>query len=224
MKTKKTKRRPTPSKGYWGRNAEERLRLRKKYEEVSLTELTPWKENPRFNEDAVPRVAALIKEHGWAGTIVATPDGVIRAGHTRYAAVMMLGWKTVPVHWRNFPSKQAAEDYALADNKSGEWADWDSAKLRKLFANRSKVNPVALERSTGFQRQEIDWIQGPGEGTDGEESPAEQPLAFPKWMETAARYGYTYACRVRHKRPKTWALIKDRELTKFHTWFQQQEK
>ena len=148
-------------KGYWGRNPKEIRRLKNRIEEVSISKLRPWADNPRFNEDSVPRVAELIQEHGFAGVIIATPDGVIRAGHTRFAAMKLLGMKTIWVHWKNFPSKQAAEDYALADNKANEWADWDHTKLAKLFKNRQKKDLALLERLTGFQQTEIMW-QGKG--------------------------------------------------------------
>jgi len=127
------------------------------YEEVLLTVLTPWGDNPRFNADAVPMLADLIRKHGFAGVIVATPDGVIRAGHTRYAALKHLGWEKVWVHWKDFDSEEEAENFALADNKAGEWASWDHAKLAKLFRSRVMVEMKELEASTGFRQQEIQW-------------------------------------------------------------------
>lgn len=214
MKKTKKKKKTTPTIGHWGHNAEERLRLGKKYEEVSLTALKPWRENPRFNEDAVPKVAALIKEHGWAGVIVATPDGVIRAGHTRYAAARMLGMQTVQVHWRNFATPQAAEDYALADNKAGEWADWDSGKLAKLFKQRAKVNLVKLERITGFSRQDIDFFRNP----DTVEESKSKPLVVPAWFQLAAEYAYLRGCKRAGKKPRAWATVKEREVDRLQTW------
>lgn len=142
---------------FWGRNETERSRLESEYELVSLDELKPWKENPRINRDAIPVVAELIKKHGFAGVIIATPDGTIRAGHTRFEALKLLGRTEVHVHWMNFPSEEAADDFALADNKSGEWADWDHAKLSKMFGERRQADLKELEKATGFKRQEIEW-------------------------------------------------------------------
>jgi len=145
---------PSNDKGHWGKTRLEEERLRRQFEKVPLSLLRPWEDNPRINEDAIPRLAELIAEHGFAGVIIATPDGVIRAGHTRYAAVKRLGWDKIPVEWKNFPSVEAAEAYALSDNKSGEWADWDHAKLAKMFKNRVTAD---LERLSGFQKNQIDW-------------------------------------------------------------------
>ncbi len=143
-----------PLKGFWGRNPLERERLRQRHEYVRLCDLKEWKDNPRHNEDAVPQLMKLIQEHGWAGMIVATPDGVIRAGHTRFKAVKKLGHDRIWVHWKNFPSEKAAEAFALADNKSSEWSTWDHAKLARLFKKRLSVD---VQRLTGFQRSQIEW-------------------------------------------------------------------
>lgn len=170
LKTRKS----TKKAGFWGKTRTERERLDRRFEEVPLDQLTPWEDNPRINEHVVPRLCELIKEHGFAGVIIATPDGVIRAGNTRYLAVKELGWETIPVEWRNFESEEAAEQYALADNKSGEWAEWDNKKLAKLFKKRASVDLEKWERATGFSKTEIEW-QG---------APAVDPDALPEWEET----------------------------------------
>lgn len=138
-------------------------RIRKGYEEVDLTALRPWKDNPRNNETAIDRVAELIKHHGFAGVLVATPDGTIRAGHTRFAALLKLqkdpeyrGVKgKVWVQWRAFPSEAEAVAYSLADNKASEWSEWDREKLSKLFKQQQKKDLALLEKFSGFTKREI---------------------------------------------------------------------
>jgi DNA modification methylase len=144
---------------HWGRTATERRRLSLRFEEVALDDLTDWEDNPRINEDAVPRVAALIKQHGFAGTVVATPDGVLRAGHTRCAALRTLGIDRVWVNWMNFASVEAAEDYAIADNKSGEFAEWDREKLARLFKKRVDADLKSIADATGFNKREIELLR-----------------------------------------------------------------
>ena len=133
--------------------------MARKYEIVPLSDLKPWAENPRINDAAVPKLMKLIEEHGFAGVIVATPDGVIRAGHTRFKAVINLGWTEIPVEWKNFPSREAAEEYALADNKSAEWAEWDHAALGKLFKQRREVSVENLQTRTGFAQNQIEFVR-----------------------------------------------------------------
>lgn len=153
-----------PEPGYWGRVPLEQERLALHYEMVPLAELKPWAENPRFNEGAVPKLMKLIEAHGFAGVIVATPDGVIRAGHTRFKAVQKLGWLEIPVEWKNFPTKEAAEEYALADNKSAEWADWNHELLGKLFKRRREIDLGGLMARTGFTKGQIRFVNEKGTG------------------------------------------------------------
>lgn len=150
-----------PLEGFWGKAPVERRRLITRFEEVLLTELRLWKDNPRINEAAVPKLAKLIQEHGFVGIVIATPDGIIRRGNTRYKALRALGREKVWVEWRNFASKQAARDFALADNKAAEWADWDHAKLAKMFKERATIDMVRLQKATGFAKQEIEWQGAP---------------------------------------------------------------
>lgn len=59
--------------------------------------LRPYENNPRNNEQAVEAVANSIKEFGFKVPIVATIDGEIVNGHTRFKAAKSLKLKTVPV-------------------------------------------------------------------------------------------------------------------------------
>ena len=51
-----------------------------------LTELIPYKNNPRKNDEAVKYVANSIRDFGFKVPIVIDKDNVIVAGHTRYKA------------------------------------------------------------------------------------------------------------------------------------------
>lgn len=51
--------------------------------EKKLSEIRPYKKNPRLNDGAVEKVAKSIKEFGFKQPIVVDSDGVIIAGHTR---------------------------------------------------------------------------------------------------------------------------------------------
>lgn len=161
-----------PLDGHWGKTKLERERLLRQYEEVDISELHEWENNPRINEHAIPKVAELIEQHGFAGVLPAvTPDGTVWAGNTRFAAAKRVGMKKIWVHWKNFPSVAAAEAFALADNKSNEWADWDYAKLTKMFKKRAKVDMEIIRGASGFSTQEIDW-----QGRD-----AVDPDKIPDW-------------------------------------------
>jgi len=51
--------------------------------EKTLDEIHPYKYNPRDNDEAVPQVAASIRQFGFKVPIVIDKKGIIVAGHTR---------------------------------------------------------------------------------------------------------------------------------------------
>lgn len=90
-----------------------------------LSEIKPYKKNPRDNEEAVGPVAESIKEFGFKVPIVIDKNGEIVNGHTRYKAAKKLGLETVPVIVADDLSDEQIKAFRLADNKVGEIAVWD---------------------------------------------------------------------------------------------------
>lgn len=97
--------------------------------DVKLSEIRPYENNPRFNDDAVEAVANSIQEFGFKQPIVVDSDGVIIVGHTRYKAAQELGLETVPVLVADDLTEDQVKAYRLADNKVGELATWDLGAL-----------------------------------------------------------------------------------------------
>ena len=87
--------------------------------------LTPYENNPRNNEEAVGPVANSISEFGFKVPIVATSDGEIINGHTRWKAAKKLKLKTVPVIIADDLTEEQVKAFRLADNKVAEIAQWD---------------------------------------------------------------------------------------------------
>lgn len=103
--------------------------LRNKITLMALSDITPYENNPRNNEEAVEKVANSIKEFGFNQPIVVDKDNVIIVGHTRYLAAQELGLTEVPVIVAGNLSEEQARAYRLADNKTSEFAGWDFEKL-----------------------------------------------------------------------------------------------
>lgn len=136
--------------------------------------LRPYANNPRNNEQAVEAVANSIKEFGFKVPIVATIDGEIVNGHTRFKAAKFLKLKTVPVLIADDLTEEQIKAFRLADNKTGELADWD---IELLYSE--------LEDLTGFDMtmfgfEDIDFSlddfeeekeEGEEADTDSEEKP-----------------------------------------------------
>ena len=93
--------------------------------EKNVSEITPYANNPRKNDEAVEKVAESIKQFGFKQPIVVDSDGIIIVGHTRYKAALQLGFERVPVLVADDLNAEQAKAYRLADNKTNEFASWD---------------------------------------------------------------------------------------------------
>ena len=92
---------------------------------MKITDIVPYEKNPRFNEGAIDAVADSIKEFGFRAPIVVDCNHVIICGHTRLLAAKKLGLATVPVHIAADLTPEQAKAYRIADNKTGEIAEWN---------------------------------------------------------------------------------------------------
>lgn len=100
----------------------------------SINDIIPYENNPRKNEKAVESVKKSIKRFGFKNPIIVDSEGVIIAGHTRYKASLELGLETVPVIVADDLTEKQIKAYRLADNKTGELAEWDFNALEaELF-------------------------------------------------------------------------------------------
>lgn len=102
---------------------------------MAISDIKPYPNNPRKNDDAVTATANSIKEFGWQQPIIVDKNNIIIAGHTRYKAAKQLNMDKVPVVVAKNLSKEQVKAYRLADNKTGEIADWDSEFLEDELAN-----------------------------------------------------------------------------------------
>lgn len=94
-----------------------------------VSDLIPYENNPRKNDQAVDYVANSIKEFGFKVPIVIGSDNVIVTGHTRLKAAIKLGLTEVPVIVADDLTEEQINAFRLADNKVAEMADWDFERL-----------------------------------------------------------------------------------------------
>lgn len=131
--------------------------------------LTPWARNPRINTEAIPKVAASIRRHGFPTVITVWAErDVVLAGHTRREAVRALlaedpaftlpgapGPGFVPVRRCSFASEHDAELFALADNRLGEVSRWDTGMLSGVLADLSTSVGLAALNVSGFDADDV---------------------------------------------------------------------
>ncbi|MBK9386049.1 MAG: DNA modification methylase [Planctomycetes bacterium] len=123
-------------------------------EEVPIGRLFLSPSNPRRNDQAVPHVAASLRRFGWRQPVVAKPSGEVIAGNTRLKAAQSLGMERVPVVWFDGPDLEATA-FAIADNKTHEFAEWDEPALAKLLHELRAEDGL---EGVGFDDGEIDRL------------------------------------------------------------------
>ena len=106
--------------------------------ELAITELHEYENNPRNNDGAVDAVAASIEEFGFKVPIIIDSDNTIVAGHTRLKAAKKLGYDVVPCIVADVLTPEQIRAFRLADNKTGELAGWDFAKLEEELSGISE--------------------------------------------------------------------------------------
>lgn len=121
-----------------------------------LSSIAPYQNNPRRNANAVSAVAASLKEFGWKQPIVVDKNRVIIVGHTRYLGALSLGWTEGPIHVASDLTDAQVIAYRLADNKVGEIATWDDAKL---FEELEAIAESGFDLSgMGFTEDEMNSV------------------------------------------------------------------
>jgi len=157
-------------------DAPDPARHQQQIEWVTLDRLKVWPANPRVGvEEAAEKLAKLIAGHGFVNPIIATPDGTIRAGHTRLAAAKKLGMEKVPVI---FCDLDEPELYAISDNKSGEFSEWDFPALKDILIDLD-VGDLDMTYS-GFDLPELERLVPSVPNPDADEVPEVQEKAISK--------------------------------------------
>ena len=91
---------------------------------VPINNLRPTEDNPN-NGDVDEVVASMLRWGVYAPIIANEADGRIIAGHTRYAALMELGAKMVPVVWAQPTDDTEHLGMLLGDNRIARLARMD---------------------------------------------------------------------------------------------------
>lgn len=131
-----------------------------KTETRSLSSIKPYARNPRFNEGAIDAVAESIRQFGFRQPIVVDRDGVIIVGDTRYRAALRLGLTEAPVHVALDLSAEKVKAYRLADNKTGELAEWNDQLLKLELGD---LEEASFDISTlGFSVDDLSKLFDPG--------------------------------------------------------------
>lgn len=131
-------------------------------ETLRMADIVPYGNNPRRNDGAVEAVKESIRQCGYVAPIVVDERHVILAGHTRYKALMALGYAEVPCLVCEGLTEEKKRKYRYLDNKTGEKATWDLMRLE------DELKGVGLEG--------LDFFGMAGDLTNGDEAGGEKEL------------------------------------------------
>ena len=149
---------------------------------VPITSVKPYEKNPRVNDDAVDAVAKSIKEFGWQQPIVVDKDMVVICCHTRLRSAERLGLTEVPVIVADNLTPKQVKAYRIADNKTGEIAEWNYDLLPFEIKDLQDANfDLSL---LGFDTDELDKILN-GDADKQVATGETEPDAVPEAPEVA---------------------------------------
>lgn len=115
-----------------------------------------WDRNPRRNDGAVDAVAKSIRRFGFGAPVLARAENrEVIAGHTRVRAAAALGMTEVPVRFLDLDPADA-HLLAIADNKLGELAEWDTTGVLDILSG-SSLDDAAL---VGFDGAALEKMAG----------------------------------------------------------------
>ncbi len=123
---------------------------------IDIASLTPDPDNARRHSDRnLDAIARSLSQFGQRKPIVVQKQGmVVRAGNGTLDAAQRLGWKQIAAVIVDEDSAEAAA-FAIADNRTGELAEWDhralAATLTALNDNWVDYDPHLL----GFDEGEV---------------------------------------------------------------------
>lgn len=100
-----------------------------------VSEIIPYENNPRENDDAVNDVAESIKQCTYIAPIIVDEKNVILAGHTRLRALKQLGVQECEVLMVSGLTEEKKKKFRLYDNKTSEFAQWDERLLMEELSD-----------------------------------------------------------------------------------------
>ena len=162
--------------------------------EKNIADLIEYENNPRNNDEAVEAVAESIKQFGFKVPIVIDNKNVIVCGHTRLKAAERLGLSSVPCIVADDLNDEQIKAFRLADNKTGELAEWDFEALEKELA---ELTAFDVDMSAfGFDESifdEMSETQDFGEALEEERETLQEKFIVPPFSVLDTKQGYWQA-------------------------------
>jgi 16S rRNA G966 N2-methylase RsmD len=142
--------------------------------EIQISKLSQDPSNARKHSDKnLDAIKGSLAKFGQQKPIVIDQKNIIIAGNGTYQAAKALGWETLQCVKTHLTGTELAA-YGIADNRSGELAEWDIDALKKTLEalNLDNFDLNAI----GFDDDDLKKMLGDqNEGTEGLTDPDEVP-------------------------------------------------
>ena len=128
----------------------------RRYENVEIEKLIPYKNNARTHSDEqIEKIAKSMKEFGFINPVLVDGDLNVIAGHGRILGAKKLGMKEVPCLFIEDLTEEQKRAYIIADNRLAEDAGWDKELLKIELEDLKNMNfDITL---TGFELEDFDF-------------------------------------------------------------------
>ncbi|WP_340586904.1 DNA methyltransferase [Erythrobacter alti] len=146
-----------------------------------LASLKRYENNPRKHpEKQLVKLAASIREFGFAMPMLVDEQGIIIAGEARLEAARRVGMTEVPVIVAHQWSAAQVRSYRLADNRLAELGAWDSEALAIELAAIIEFDETPVE-ILGWETAEIDLLleEDFGSNDEADTDPADGQIEPP---------------------------------------------
>ena len=150
----------------------------RRYENVEIEKLKPYKNNARTHSDEqIEKIAKSMKEFGFINPVLVDGDLNVIAGHGRILGAKKLGMKEVPCLFIENLTEEQKRAYIIADNRLAEDAGWDKELLKIELEDLKNMNfDITL---TGFELEDFDFSMDETEVIEDEfdETVPEEPTS-----------------------------------------------
>ena len=146
-----------------------------------LSSLSRYENNPRKHpERQLVKLAASLREFGFAMPVLFDEHDVIIAGEGRIEAARRIGMTDVPVLVAGHRSATQVRAYRLADNRLAELGTWDQEALAIEIAAIIELDECPVE-ILGWETAEIDILldESADDSADTAPDPADEQLPPP---------------------------------------------
>lgn len=146
----------------------------------AIGSLTPYTNNPRKHpEKQLVKLAASIRQFGFAMPVLVDEDGVVIVGEARIAAAKRVGLNEVPVLVAHYWSAAQVRAYRLADNKLAELSTWDEDALAIELSAIIELDETPIE-ILGWETAEVDLVlNGASDGLKPQADPSDEQIEPP---------------------------------------------